>query len=274
MKSDKLLDAIEYINDDKILDAKYGAIRKQINWRKMVSIAACVMCIVVGSVKGLTYLANQNATDGASEGAAEGALDSGAACNDLPGDTTPTILYNNKVYYWAGLEEIPYYFNQTASVETDPNGLQTAGLEIEAEFDAEGEICSNADYPEVIYVKMTTDWFTNRTVRFVTEELGDGERIAYQNRQYRMKYGESEDRIENLPETAELIGTLHFVGKDSIPQNDLETNVPNDSHSMDSMEGREVFACPDDISKIYVTVFDYYRDGMNIVYKTCYLWEE
>ena len=80
-------------------------------------------------------------------------------------------------------------------------------------------------------------------------------------------------RIEELPETAELIGTLKFVGKDSIPQKDLETNVQNDSHSMDSMEGREVFASPEDTSKIYVTIYKHSKDDVRIRYQVCYLWE-
>ena len=273
MKSDKLLDAMEYINDDKILDAKYGKIRKPVNWSKMVSIAACVLCVVVGSVKGFSYLQNKNAADGESAGTAEGTLDSGVSCEGLPGDTVPSIIYNDKVYYWSGLAEIPHYFGQTANAEAAPNGIETAQLEIEAEFEAKGQICANADYPEVIYVDMTTEWFTNETVRFVTKELGDGERISYQNRQYRMKYSAEEDRIEELPETAELIGTLKFVGKDSIPQKDLETNVQNDSHSMDSMEGRGVFASPEDTSKIYVTIYKHSKDDVRIRYQVCYLWE-
>lgn len=273
MKSDKLLDAMEFISEDKVLDAKYGKIKRHVNWKKMVSAAACVLCVVVGSVKALNYFGNYNVTDGQNEGMVEGAAGE-VSCDDLPGDTTPTIVYNNKLYYWSGLEVVPNSFERVANAEAAPDKPQTAEIQIEAEFDAEGEVYANPEYPEVIYVEMSTDWFANKTVRFVTKELGDCERIAYQGRQYRMKYGTGEDQIETLPEESELIGTLHFIGRDSVPQNDLETNIPNDVHSMDSMEGREVFACPADKSKIYVTIYDYYRGGMEIMYQACYLWED
>lgn len=274
MKSDKLLDAMEHISDDKILDAKHGKVKNKVNWTKIISIAACVACIVAGSVKGFTYFASQNGADGQTEGAAEN-LTAGDACDELPGGLVPTISYNGKVYYWTGLSDIPDYFEKAADTEASAGKTETANLEMKAGFEAEGNIYANAEYPEVIYVEMTTDWLTNEIVRFVTKELGDCERIAYQNKQYRMEYASgTQEYVENLPEESVLIGKLHFIGRDSIPQNDLETNVPNDRHNVESMEGREVFACPEDTSKIYVTIHDYHKDDMSIKYQVCYLWEE
>lgn len=262
MKSDKILDAMEFISDDKILDARQGRVFKLIDWMKIVSLAACICLVVAGGIIGFRYALNQ--IDDNSDA---------AAGNELPGGITPSIFVNGKLYYWTGISCIPNTFVEIGSISSITEAVPTEELQLQAGFAAEGTVYISPDYPEVVYIRMTTDWFYDQGVRFVTKELGDTERISYQNRQYRMEYGSGEI-IEKLPEGCIWIGNLRFIGRDSIPQDDLETNVPNDSHSDEPMEGREVYMDLNDNSVLYVAVHKYSREGMDIVYQVCRLWNE
>ena len=77
--------------------------------------------------------------------------------------------------------------------------------------------------------------------------------------------------LEELPEGAVSIGTLHFIGQDRIPRKDLETNCLCDNHAY-SLEEREVFANPDDPDHIYVYSVHYWSGGSYGEYWECPLW--
>jgi len=207
------------------------------------------------------------------------------------GDVTPQILVDDTVYYWAGMSlehtggNIP---GRRVSVPSDgstylPDGFTeygsflatidmppTENLQMQADFPAFGTVYRNPDAPEVIYALLTTDWFESSYVRFASRQIFDGDRIAWNGKQYHAGFRNgSGELIEVLPENAVSIGTLHFIGQDYMPQNDLETNCICDDIAM-SLEGREVFADPNDPDHIYVCSSHLSSGGQ---YMKCPTWE-
>ena len=203
------------------------------------------------------------------------------------GTITPQILIGDTVYYWAGTiqeqtgtqtdangNSLPEGFHEyggfLATVDTPP----TEDLQMQAEFSAFGTVYRNPDTPEVIYILMTTDWFKDTYVRFASRNIFDGDRIAWKGTQYCVPFRKGIGTpLETLPENAVSIGTLHYIGQDDMPQNDLETNGTGDNHAH-SLEGREVFSVPGDSDVIYVYATEYDSDGSYGVYWECPVWEE
>ena len=147
-------------------------------------------------------------------------------------------------------------------------------LQLQAGFEATGTVFVSEEYPAVVYVLMTTDWFENMFVRFASDELGNNELLSWQGRTYRLSIGTgASEVVEELPEGCELVGTLHFVGDDSIPAGDLETNCRSDSYGK-PVEGREVYAVPGDDSVLYVYERQYWREGDYPAWLACHLWEQ
>ena len=208
------------------------------------------------------------------------------------GDITPQLLVGDKVYYWAGMSQqhtgadtpgkrvsvpsdgstyLPEGFKEygsfLATVDTPP----TEELQLQADFSAFGTVYRNPDAPEVVYILITTDWFESRYVRFASREIFDGDRIAWGGTQYCAMFRKGTDApLEKLPKGAVSIGTLHYIGRDYMPEKDLETNCISDDYAM-SLEGREVFADPNEPDYIYV-----YSTHLNSGggYYKCPVWKE
>lgn len=210
---------------------------------------------------------------------------------DVPGGLRPMMRVNGMNYRWTGMSKelhiqssgevftvgdsstvLPEGYEVIGEISGITTEVPTQELQLRAVFEAAGTVYTNAETPHAVYVLMTTDWFEDYYIRFVSDELKDSECIAYQGRQYRFNSdAEICKRIETLPENCELVGTLHFIGIDRIPVNDLETNDPSDSYSK-SIEGREVYADPNDCSVIYVYEHRYWAQGDYPAWRICPLW--
>lgn len=207
------------------------------------------------------------------------------------GDVTPQVLVGDTIYYWVGLYQEHAGANtpdKQASVISDgstylPEGFTAYGtltavtaapvkeLEFQAEFSASGTVYRNPDVPEVVYIRMTTDWFQDSYIRFASRNIFDGDRIAWNGQQYCAPFRKGTDTpLEALPEGVVSIGTLHFIGQDYMPEKDLETNCISDDIGM-SLEGREVFADPEDSDYIYVCKS---RSDSSGGYYQCPVWKE
>lgn len=212
---------------------------------------------------------------------------------DLPNGLRPMLMVNGKLFRWTGMSK-EYHFIDSGEVYTVgdtstilPDGYEPMGeinaiteevptqeLQLRAAFEATGTVYTNMETPEAIYVLMTTDWFEDSYIRFVSDDLKDHECIAYQGRQYRINGGTDIcERVKELPEGCLLIGTLKYIGRDKIPSNDLETNRISDSYSR-YIDGREVYADPNDSSVIYVYEHYYWAKGDYPAWRACHLWEE
>lgn len=143
-----------------------------------------------------------------------------------------------------------------------------------AGFEATGTVFGNEQTPEVVYVLMTTSWFEDSYVRFVTDDLHDNECISYQGEQYRFSYDTDICKIvEELPEECVLIGSLEYIGSDQVPNDDLETNCGTDGHGK-ALDGREVYADPKDESVLYVYEHQYAKGKDYPAWRVCGSWRE
>ena len=211
---------------------------------------------------------------------------------DLPKGLRPMVMVGGKLYRWTGLskefcfrgEEV-YTVGDSSTVL--PEGYTVAGelsgiteavpseeLQLRAGFDATGTVFVSAETPEVVYALMTTDWFENFYIRFVSDELRDNECISYQGRAYRISIGTDIcEKVEALPEGCVLAGTLQYIGSDAIPVGDLETNCISDSYSK-TLHGREVYTDPADPGVLYVYEHQYWAQGDYPAWRACRLWSE
>lgn len=216
---------------------------------------------------------------------------------DLPGGFTPVIMVNGKLYTWTGMSK-EYIYIEADDGYTDvvivgdtstvlPNGYSEAGeilsitaetptenLQLMAGFEASGTVYTSEVTPEAVYVLMTTDWFENYYIRFVSDDLRDGECISYNGSQYRISIGTGiSETVEELPDGYVLVGTLKYMGDDYVPSADLETNCVSDSYGH-YLDGREVYADPNNNSVIYVYEHHYWAQGDYPAYLACKLWGE
>lgn len=215
------------------------------------------------------------------------------AGNGVPGKMTPQILVENTMYYWSGMSVkhsgadtpgaqvsapgdgstyLPEGYTECGSFLATVDTLPVEELQIQADFSAFGTVYRNPETPEVIYIRMTTDWFKEGYVRFTSQEIHNGERIAWKGQHYRTVFSDGlSTPLEALPDGAVPIGKLHFIGQDRIPNEDLETNCLCDNYAY-SLEGREVFEVPGDAECIYVHSTQYWSGGSGDVYWKCPLW--
>lgn len=216
-----------------------------------------------------------------------------ASGNSMLGDITPQILVEDTMYYWSGMS-VKYTGTDTsgaqvtapgdgstylpegytecgsflATIDTQP----TADLQMQADFSAFGTVYRNPETPEVIYIRMTTDWFKDGFVRFTSQEIYDGSRIAWNGQYYHTVFTDGDSSpLAQLPDGAVSVGTLHYIGQDRIPSEDLETNCLCDNYAY-SLEGREVFEVPGDAECIYVHSTQYWSGGSGDVYWKCPVW--
>lgn len=297
MKNEKLYDGITGIREDIVerADAHEFKKKKRMTWQKWTALAAC-FCLVVGGVYGAARLGllggAGNSAPEEPDNAEEGAS---GYYGDLSGGIRPEILVGDTVFYWTGMAQaihgattpygqvytvgnaetfLPDGYTEYGSIASVTDADVTEQLQMKAGFEATGTVYISTGTPEAVYVLMSTDWFENYYIRFVSSELDDGHRIVWDGKDYRIGIGDGTcDILEELPENSELIGTLHFVGIDAIPESDLETNCPNDTYSF-ALEGREVFFDSSDPNFIYVYERHYWSGGEYDTYLKCPLWTD
>lgn len=211
---------------------------------------------------------------------------------DFPNGLRPMMMVNGKLYRCTGkslklsIQDSKVYLTGAAR-NILPDGYTAIGeisgiteevpseeLQLRAAFEASGTVFTNDQTPEAIYVQMTALSYTDDYIRFVSDDLHDNECISYHGKLYRFlpDYDICE-LIKELPENCVQIGTLKYIGDDTIPRNDLETNRISDSYSY-LIDGREVYADPDDDSLLYVYEHHYWAEGDYPAWRVCKLWSE
>ena len=211
---------------------------------------------------------------------------------DFPKGLRPMMMVDGKLYRCTGFHYPYVSIGSTVATFEDgstilPEGYIAIGeisgiteevpsveLQLRAGFEATGTVFTNEQTPEVVYVLMTTDSYSDYYVRFASDDLHDNECISYQGRQYRINIRDDIcEKIEELPEGCVLIGELKYIGSDTIPLNDLETNRIADGHSK-FLGGREVYADPNNPGIIYVYEHQYKKQGDYPAWRVCRLWSE
>ena len=211
---------------------------------------------------------------------------------DFPNGLRPMMMVNGKLYRCTGkslklsIQDSKVYLTGAAR-NILPDGYTAIGeisgiteevpskeLQLRAAFEASGTVFTNEQTPEAIYVQMTALSYTDDYIRFVSDDLHDNECISYHGNLYRFlpDYDICE-LIKELPENCVQIGTLKYIGDDTIPRNDLETNRISDSYSY-LIDGREVYADPNDDCLLYVYEHHYWAEGDYPAWRVCKLWSE
>ena len=197
------------------------------------------------------------------------------------GTFLPSLKVDKKTYYWRGLAVyvdkqqtadsievpdstlitvLPVGFDAVGSIVRCSNQEPIENFEMAADFEATGTIYTNPEYPEVVYVRLKTDWIDGLYVRFTTDQLGDRNRISYHGNLY--EYTGSHLQ-QSLPHGFDYVGDLVPVGCDALPAHDLETNFPAE-HSV------SVYASNEDATVIYVEKILNSRNGdQRIYYDQC-----
>ena len=184
----------------------------------------------------------------------------------LDGATVP----NGSVRAWMGVNYFPKKQNYTeyGSIKKVSKEEPTEDCQMKAAFSASGTIYTSELTPEAVYVWLVDDdTGEGQYIRFISEKLDDGQCIKWEGRYYRIKPTECEI-LTQVPDGCASIGMLHYVGIDMMPEQNLETNCPNDTRGY-AFEGREAFFNADEPDYLYV----YETPDGEDVYK-CPLWEE
>lgn len=211
--------------------------------------------------------------------------------NCLPfGGLQPMIMVNGKLYTWTGRHTniytqnfrvysggimhsvLPDGYTAVGEISGITEELPSQEFQLRANFDASGTVFTNEQTPEAVYVLITTATYTDEYIRFASDDLRQNQIITYHGKQYRF-HNEHCELIKELPEECVLIGTLKYIGADVIPVNDLETNRLTDTCSI-LIDGREVYADPDDDSILYVYEHHYWAEGDYPAWRTCKVWPE
>ncbi len=215
------------------------------------------------------------------------------------GGIQPCLRYKGKLYYWQGISKqkivSPGNHGMIHGITADtssylPEGCVQIGeisgcaphapteeFQLQADFTTYGPVYQNPDTPEVLYAYVANTWGDAGDfyyVRFITDTLCSSELIFWQGNHYRIAVGRTDVTpwLKELPEGAQVIGNLAFIGEDPMPEKDLETNQLADPHSY-ALDGREVLAVPGDDSVIYVYAHSYWAKGDYPAWLACPLWE-
>ena len=207
-------------------------------------------------------------------------------CDNLPGGIDPVLMVEGTRSLWHGVNNggmVIHADEKGRLTSYMPEGCESLGplgeitedppekdLQMQAGFEAAGEVYGDPDKPLVVYVLMTTDWFKETYIRFESEELGD-HLIRWDGRLFRFPQGAGQP-LEALPEGCVSIGTLTFVPPDTLPENDLECNGMTDNFGH-TLTGREVFQDPADPEVLYVFETQYWQGGSFPAWEPCRIWE-
>lgn len=295
----RLYRGVTYIDDALIEEAQtvkpHRAVGPWLKWG-----AAAAACVALTLFLALPRLGGKAPTPATEEPADYGEVtpDGGAEENfvggyGLPGGILPVLRVGDTLYRWTGMS-MPTYLDPSGALTIDgsgktllPDGFSEYGeisevtveapteeLQLQAGFPASGTVYASIGHPAVVYVCMTTDWFEEQYVRFVSDALGENQQIAWQGNMYRIAVGRSEltPVIDTLPDGAEQIGALRFIGADSVPANDLETNQESDSYAK-PLDGREVWAVPGEDRALYVREHYYWAQGEGDWWLVCGRWD-
>ena len=208
----------------------------------------------------------------------------------VPGNVRPIIMVNGTRYHWMGrsvllegaevanglvrawvnVNYFPKDYTEYGNLGEITDEEPTKDGQMKAAFEASGTIYTNELTPDAVYVWMADgDNGEGRYIRFISDRLDNGQCIRWNGTYYQIRPDECEE-LAQVPESCVSIGTLHYVGIDKMPENDLETNCPNDTRGY-AFEGREVFYDVKEPNFIYVYEQVFGETGR--VYK-CLLWEE
>ena len=163
MKTQKMVDAMSYIDDDLVSDAiTYKKAQKR-QWVKWVSLAACLCVLLTGAA----VWKNMNSTQPPQTESTRPPQSGGTLLGDT--EVYPTVMVDGKLYEWrkgraicVTVPEDLVHYGQI--IHVDKNRLKN-DCEFRAIFDVSGDIyiCPSDG---CVYICVTTDWMEDTFVVF------------------------------------------------------------------------------------------------------------
>ncbi len=169
----------------------------------------------------------------------------------------------------AGSTELPDGYTEAGDISSVTQDALSEERQLRVGYDATGTIYTSQATPEVVYVLIRSDAFDAFDAayfRFVSAARTK-DSIYYQGNRYFAGFG-ALSAVKELPAGCQQIGTLHFIGIDGIPTQDLETNCPGDSYSQ-ALEGRAVYFDPNNPDYLYIYERHYWAQGDYPAYVPC-----
>ena len=169
----------------------------------------------------------------------------------------------------AGSTELPAGYTEAGDISSVTQDALSEERQLRVGYDATGTIYTSQATPEVVYALIRSDAFDafdEAYFRFISAARTK-DSIYYQGSQYLADFGNLSP-VKELPAGCQQIGTLHFIGFDGIPAQDLETNCPGDSYSQ-ALEGRAVYLDPNNPDYLYIYEQQYWAQGDYPAYAPC-----
>ena len=193
----------------------------------------------------------------------------------------PVIFINGTLYYYGEdipVLAIPQNYYEAGSIIPVSDKIPEKDFEILCKDEFSGKVFVGDETNTTVFVKL--DSSEKYCLRFVCEKMvpnankvGYDALISYGGNLYELSFQKGADfTTKELPEGFVPAGKLKYIKIDNLPQNDFETNCRQDAFG-NSVDGKEVFINPDDLSEIYVATLHYWKEGSYTAYTKCILCE-
>ncbi len=168
MNTEILSDALDLL-EDRHIEAGFKPPKAR-RYRRYAVAAACLALLILAAVSLPPMVRSFTGSRADGEGGA----------GTLPGDMLPQLNVGGRLYYWDGMARVVPGFAETALPDgyteygpftAVPESEEPGESQLRAGFDATGTIYTSEETPETVYVLMTTGWFEDQYVRFVSSEL-------------------------------------------------------------------------------------------------------
>ena len=193
----------------------------------------------------------------------------------------PIIFLNGTLYYYdeyITILAIPENYFEAGNIVPVSDKIPEDDFEILCKDKFSGKVFVGDETNTTVYVAL--DGNEKHCIRFVCEKMvtepsrvGHDNLLYYGGNLYELSFQKGAGfSFKELPEGFVFAGKLECIKIDNFPQNDFETNCRYDAFS-NSVNGKEVFINPDNLSEIYVATLYYWREGSYTNYTKCVLCE-
>lgn len=194
----------------------------------------------------------------------------------------PVIMVGGELFYfddYVGTAALPKEYSEIGNIVPVADKIPEKDFEILCRDEFSGKVFAGDETNTTVYIVL--DDVEEYCIRFACEKMmqdpntvGHNGMISYGGILYNINYGHSgEAYLDELPKGFVSVGRLEYIGVNNLPQNDLESNMNYDNYGS-SVDGKEVFANPDDTSMILVFNIKHWREGTVYNYLCCPAFEE
>ena len=191
----------------------------------------------------------------------------------------PIISVNGTLYYfdeYVAILAIPENYSEAGNIIPVSDKIPEDDFEILCKDEFSGKVFIGDETNTTVYVVL--DGNEKYCIRFVCEKMitepnrvGHDDLVCYSGNLYELSFQKGAGfTTKELPEGFVFAGKLEYIKIDNLPQNDFETNCRYDAFG-NSVDGKEVFINPDDLSEIYISTLHYWAEGSYTAYTKCVL---